>query len=441
MDERLAMPDLGPRIYKYIDDANQHHIETYIAHGGYEALRKALSMTRDELLAEVTEANIRGRGGAGFPLARKWSTIPRGATTIYLACNADESEPGTCKDREILENDPHQLVEAIAIYAYCVGIKQAYIYIRGEYRLAAERLTKAIQEARQHGFLGKSILGREGFDLDLWVHRGAGAYEAGEETALLDSLEGKRAQPRLRPPYYPTVMGLLNKPTPVNNVETIVNLIQVVKLGGAGYKAEGTATSPGTKLYCISGCVQRPGVYETSFNVTLRDLIYNYAGGLRDGRTLKAVIPGGASVPWLTPEQIDVVMDFDSLRAVKTDLGSAGCMVLDDTVCAVGAALNLVHFFAHESCGKCTPCREGTRWMEQILWRIEHGEGYPGDVDLLLDVAGNIGGRSFCLLGDSSAVPVQSSIALFREEYVRHIVEHRCPVRGGHPLSSSRRPH
>ena len=432
---------MGPRIYKYIADPNQHRIETYIDHGGYQALRKALSMSREDLVQWVADANIRGRGGAGFPLARKWSTIPQGATTIYLACNADESEPGTAKDREILENDPHQLLEAIAIYAYAVGIRQAYIYIRGEFRLAAERLESAIREAREHGFLGENILGRDGFHLEVYVHRGAGAYICGEETALIESLEGKRGQPRLRPPYYPTVMGLLNRPTAVNNVETIVNLVHLVNLGVEEYKKAGTPTSPGTKLYPISGHVKRPGVYEAPFSVTLRELLYNYAGGIRNGNRLKAVIPGGASVPWLTEKDLDTVMDFDSVRAAKSDLGSAGIMVMDETVCAVDAALNLVHFFAHESCGKCTPCREGTRWMEQILWRIQHGQGRQGDVELLLDICENIGGRSFCLLGDSSVVPVRSSIALFRDEYDRHISEKRCPFNQEHPLSSDEPPH
>jgi NADH-quinone oxidoreductase subunit F len=439
--DKQAVPQMGPRIYKYIAHPNQHRLETYLEHGGYQALRKALNMPREELVAWVNEANIRGRGGAGFPLGRKWGTIPKGATTIYLACNADESEPGTCKDREILENDPHQLIEAMAIYAYAVGIRQAYIYIRGEFRLAAERLEAAIREAREHGFLGRNILGREDFSLDIWVHRGAGAYICGEETALIESLGGKRGQPRLRPPYYPTVMGLLNRPTPVNNVETIVNLVHLVNLGVEAYKSVGTSTSPGTKLYPVSGHVKRPGVYEAPFSVTLRQLIYDYAGGIRNGNRLKAVIPGGASVRWLTEKDLDVVMDFDSVRAAGSDLGSAGIMVMDETVCAVDAALNLVHFFAHESCGKCTPCREGTRWMEQILWRIQHGEGRPGDIELLEDVASNIGGKSFCLLGDSSVVPVQSSIALFRDEYERHIAEKRCPVAQEFPLSSPEPPH
>ncbi|MGQ9699455.1 MAG: complex I 51 kDa subunit family protein, partial [Armatimonadota bacterium] len=330
------------------------------------------------------------------------------------------------------------LIEAIAIYAYAVGIRQAYIYIRGEFRLAAERLQSAISEAKQHGFLSETTLG---FDLEICVHRGAGAYICGEETALIESLEGKRGQPRLRPPYYPTVMGLLNRPTAVNNVETIVNLVHLVNLGVDEYKKAGTPTSPGTKLYPISGHVKRPGVYEAPFSVTLRELLYNYAGGIRNDNKLKAVIPGGASVPWLTEDNLDTVMDFDSIRAAGSDLGSAGIMVMDETVCAVDAALNLVHFFAHESCGKCTPCREGTRWMEQILWRIQHGQGRPGDVELLLDVCENIGGRSFCLLGDSSVVPVRSSIKLFREEYDRHIAERRCPFNQEHPLSSDEPPH
>ncbi len=438
---------LGPRIYRYIDDPDQYKIERYLENGGYQAIRKALEMDRPTLVDWVNRANIRGRGGAGFPMGRKWGTIPGWKPEaplnrpIYVVCNADESEPGTCSNREILENDPHQLIEAILIECYAVGSSTAYIYIRGEYRLGAERLELALKEARERGFVGRNIFGKEGVNIDIWVHRGAGAYICGEETALLDSLEGKRGQPRVRPPYFPTVMGYLNQSTVVNNVETIVNLVHVVNLGPEAYCSVGTETSPGTKLYCISGHVVRPGVYEAPFSVTLRQLIWDYAGGIANGRKFKTVIPGGASFQWLVEEHLDTVMGFDEVRAAGSNLGSAGIMVMDDTTCAVDAALNLVHFFAHESCGKCTPCREGTRWMEQIIWRIEHGRGRPGEIDLLLDICDNIGGKSFCLLGDSSVVPVQSSIRWFREEWEYHIREKRCMVEKRYPLSDDYPPH
>lgn len=427
---------LGPRMFKYVDDPGQWKFDVATAHGAYEALKKAVSMPREELIATIAACQIKGRGGAGFPIDRKWGTIPKNATTIFYACNADESEPGTCSNREIVENDPHQLVEGLTIASYAVGAKTAFIYIRGEYRLGAERLVQALADAEKAGYVGKSVCGKQGLDIDIWVHRGAGAYICGEETALIESLEGNRGEPRLRPPYFPTVMGLTNKPTVVNNVETIIDLVHVVNLGPEKYKDRGTEANPGTKLYCMSGNLARPGVYEAPFNVTLRELIYTYAGGIPDGRKLKAVIPGGASFQWWTEEQLDVVMDIDSVRAAGSNLGSAGVMVMDDTVCAVDAALNLVHFFAHESCGKCTPCREGMRWLEQILWRIENGRGRPGEIDQLLDICSNIGGRSFCLLGDSGIVPVQSSIKLFREEYEHHIQHKKCTVTQRHKLSA-----
>ncbi|HEY3282075.1 MAG TPA: NADH-quinone oxidoreductase subunit NuoF [Armatimonadota bacterium] len=427
---------LGPRLYRYTDDADQWRLETYLKHDGYQGLKKALEMGREAATAWVADANIRGRGGAGFPMARKWGTIPKTATTIYLTCNADESEPGTCSNREILENDPHQLLESMLIEAFCVGVRDAYIYIRGEYRLGAERLLAAVEEARAAGYLGDGVLGTD-FNCNIWVHRGAGAYICGEETALIESLEGKRGQPRIRPPYFPTVMGLKDKPTVVNNVETICNLAHLFRLGGPDkFKEIGTQTSTGSKLYCISGHVKNPGVYETTFQVTMRQLIWDYAGGMLDeAHPLKAVIPGGASFQWWTQDQLDVIMDFDSVRAAGSNLGSAGVMVMDDTTCAVDACLNLVEFFAHESCGKCTPCREGTHWLVEILHRIEHGEGRPGDPDLLLDICENIGGRAFCLLGDSAIVPVQSSIQLFRDEYEYHIREKKCLAHQRYRLS------
>ncbi len=419
---------VGPRLFHSIDVPNQHTLVTYEANGGYQALRKGLNMGRADLVNAVKAAAIRGRGGAGFPMGNKWGTIPPGSTTIYITCNADESEPGTCSNREILERDPHQLVEAMILCAFALEhVRTCYIYIRGEYRLGAERLVQALADARAKGYLGKNILG-SGFDLDIWVHRGAGAYICGEETALIESIEGKRGQPRLRPPYFPTVMGITNKPTVVNNVETIINIIPVVLYGADGYKAYGTEKSPGTKLYCMSGHLKRPGVYEAPFDVTLRQLIDDFCGGMLDDRKFKTAIPGGASMQWFSESQLDTVMAFDEVRAAGSNLGSAGCMVMDETTCAVDAALNLVHFFAHESCGKCTPCREGTRWMEQIIWRIEHGDGRPGEVDQLLDITDNMEGKCFCLLGESAIVPVQSSIKLFRDEWDHHVTHKRCTV-------------
>jgi NADH-quinone oxidoreductase subunit F len=432
---------VGPRLYHYVDVPNQWNIETYEKNGGYAALRKALAMDRPQLVDWIKAASIRGRGGAGFSMGNKWGTIPPGSPVIYITCNADESEPGTCSNREVLEKDPHQLIEAMIICAYALqNVRSCYIYIRGEYRLGAERLNEAVRQARQKGYLGQNIMGT-GFDLDIWVHRGAGAYICGEETALIESLEGKRGQPRLRPPFFPTVMGLTNKPTVVNNVETIINAIPVVLYGPDGYKAYGTEKSPGTKLYCMSGHLNRPGVYEAPFTVTLRQLIYDFAGGIRNGHQFKTLIPGGASFQWFTEDQLDTVMGFDEVRAAGSNLGSAGIMVMDETTCVVDAALNLVHFFAHESCGKCTPCREGTRWLEQIIWRIEHGQGRPGEVDQLLDITDNMDGKCFCLLGESAIVPVRSSIALFREEWDYHVTHKKCMVDRDYRMSSVEPPH
>ena len=432
---------VGPRLYHNLDIPGQHGIETYEANGGYAAMKTGLAMERSALVDMVKAAAIRGRGGAGFPMGNKWGTIPPGAATIYITCNADESEPGTCSNREILERDPHQLVEGLILCAYALkNVRTCYVYIRGEYRLGYERLMKALAEARAKGYVGKNILG-SGFDLDIWVHRGAGAYICGEETALIESLEGKRGQPRLRPPFFPTVMGLMNKPTVVNNVETIVNILPVVNLGADGYKSWGTEKSPGTKLYCMSGHLKRPGVYEAPFTVTLRQLIYDFAGGMRNDRKFKTLIPGGASFQWFTEEQLDTVMGFDEVRAAGSNLGSAGIMVMDETTCAVDACLSLVHFFAHESCGKCTPCREGTRWMEQMIWRIENGQGRPGEVDQLLDITDNIDGKCFCLLGESSIVSVRSSIKLFRDEWDHHVTHKKCAVERDYRLCGKGAPH
>lgn len=423
----------GPLLFRYINDPEQHKIKRYMEHGGYTALRKALKeLTPEEVTKEIATANLRGRGGAFFPTARKWSLMPAGVYPRYVVANADESEPGTCKDRQIMERDPHQLVEGLILAAYCVGAEQVYIYVRWEFELCAERLNQAIRDAYEAGFLGKGILGSK-FNCDMAVHRGAGAYICGEETALLDSLEGKRGQPRLRPPYFPAAKGYRSLPTALSNVETYCNVTHIVREGPQVFTQFGREKCPGTKLVCLSGHLRRPGVYEVPLGVPLREILYreDLGGGMRDGRTLKAVIPGGASMPILTPDKIDYPFDFEGMVEAGSMLGSAGVMVMDDTTCMVGAAMNLVHFFEHESCGKCTPCREGCPWLSQILHRIEFGHGRPKDIELLLSICNQMNGKCFCLLGESAIVPVRSAIQHWREEFEQHIAEKRCPFGDG----------
>jgi NADH-quinone oxidoreductase subunit F len=333
----------------------------------------------------------------------------------YICCNADESEPGTFKDHLLMERNPHLLIEGCAISCYAIGSKVAYIYIRGEFLHVQHILEAAIAEAYKAGYLGKNILGT-GFDCDVYMHRGAGAYEAGEETALIESLEGKRAQPRIKPPC----------PTAVNNVETLCNVPPIISRGVEWFTSLGPEKNGGPKLFCVSGHVARPGVYEATMNVTVRQLIYDYAGGIANGRKLKAVIPGGSSVPVLLPDQIDVVASFDGLAKAGTLLGSAGMIVMDDTTCMVWAAKNLLHFYRHESCGKCTPCREGCNWLLQMLDKIDRGEGTMRDIDLLMSVADNIAGKTLCAFGDAAATPVLTTIKQFRHEYEAHVTEGRC---------------
>ncbi len=371
-------------------------------------------------------SGLRGRGGAGFPTGMKWQFVDKKTTPRYIACNADESEPGTFKDHLLMERNPHLLIEGCAIGCYAIGAKTAYIYIRGEFLHVQEVLERAIDEAYARGFLGKNILG-SGFDCDVFVHRGAGAYEAGEETALLESLEGKRAQPRNKPPF-PAVVGLYGKPTAVNNVETLCNVPLIVRKGAEWYASVGPEKNGGPKLYCVSGHVKRPGVYEASMNITLRELIDGFAGGVRDGRTLKAVIPGGSSVPILMPDQLDTQASFDAIQKAGSLLGSAAIVVLDDTTCMVWLAENLLHFYRHESCGKCTPCREGTDWLHKILQRIERGEGQMQDLDLLSSISGNIAGKTLCAFGDAAVTPVLTTLKHFRHEYEAHIREGKCTL-------------
>jgi NADH-quinone oxidoreductase subunit F len=408
-------------------------IDVYLEHGGYAASRKALGELKPEQITEMVKAsNLRGRGGAGFPTGMKWSFLPKQtAKPVYLAVNADESEPGTFKDREIIEDDPHQLLEGIIITAYAIGCHTAYIYIRGEFAHGAQVLEEAIAEARARGFLGKNVLGT-GFDLDVWVHRGAGAYICGEETGLIESLEGKRAYPRIKPPF-PATHGLFGCPTIVNNVETLACVPHIVMRGAEWFKAIGPEKSPGPKLFCVSGHVVRPGTYELPMGTPLREIIYTHAGGIPNGRKLKGVIPGGASMPIFTPEEIDVPMDMDSVQKAGSFLGSAGIMVMDDSVCMVWTAMVLERFFHHESCGQCTPCREGTGWLHKVLVDLEEGSASPRDVDLLLNIAGNMMGNTICALADASAMPVRALVTKYRAEFEQHVALGRCPFRPEEP--------
>jgi NADH-quinone oxidoreductase subunit F len=417
---------MDPILTKYVRQANSHTLDFYRQHEGYDALKKALGQTPDSLIDLVKASGLRGRGGAGFPTGMKWQFVDKKIEPRYIACNADESEPGTFKDHLLMERNPHLLIEGCAIGCYAIGAKVAYIYIRGEFYHVQQVLEQAIADAYAAGFLGKNILG-SGFDCDVYVHRGAGAYEAGEETALLESLEGKRAQPRNKPPF-PAVVGLYNKPTAVNNVETLCNIPLIVARGAEFFAALGPEKNGGPKLYCVSGHVKRPGVYEASMSITLRELIDGHAGGVRDGRTLKAVIPGGSSVPILLPDQLDTQASFDAIQKAGSLLGSAAIVVLDDTTCMVWLAENLLHFYRHESCGKCTPCREGTDWLHKILRKIERGDGQLRDLDLLSSISANIGGKTLCAFGDAAVTPVVTTLKHFRHEYEAHIKAGHCPL-------------
>ncbi|HET7294224.1 MAG TPA: NADH-quinone oxidoreductase subunit NuoF [Vicinamibacteria bacterium] len=403
-------------------------IKVYEAAGGYQNLKKHLALSPDEIVEQVKRSALRGRGGAGFPTGLKWSFLPKDSPKPrYLVVNADESEPGTYKDRLIIENDPHQLLEACIVSAHAIRAKLCFIYIRGEFWQGIRTLEKAVAEAYAAGYLGKNILG-SGVDVDVVVHGGAGAYECGEETALLESLEGKRGQPRLKPPF-PATHGLYGCPTIVNNVETIACVPLILEKGPDWFAAQGTEKNGGPKLYCVSGHVSRPGTYEAGMGkITLRELIYDarYGGGIKDGRKLRAVVPGGSSTPVLTADEIDVAMDFDSIAKAGSMLGSAATIVMDDSVCMVWMAQKLTYFYKHESCGKCSPCREGTGWMLRLLERIEAGEGTEKDLDTLLGVTDSIGGKTLCPFGDAAIAPPQSTLKKFREEYEYHVREKRC---------------
>ncbi|GGK35434.1 NADH-quinone oxidoreductase subunit NuoF [Nocardia camponoti] len=421
---------LTPVLSKHWADPQSWTLDAYRATGGYEGLRAALNTDPDDVIATVKAAGLRGRGGAGFPTGMKWSFIPQGpgpdgvTKPHYLVVNADESEPGTCKDIPLMLASPHTLIEGVIIASYAIRANTAFIYVRGEVVPVLRRLQAAVAEAYAAGYLGRDIAG-SGFDLELIVHAGAGAYICGEETALLDSLEGRRGQPRLRPPF-PAVAGLYACPTVVNNVESIASVPSIMRNGVDWFRSMGTEKSPGFTLYSLSGHVARPGQYEAPLGITLRELL-DYAGGVRAGHTLKFWTPGGSSTPIFTAEHLEVPLDYEGVAAAGSMLGTKALQIFDDTTCVVRAVLRWTEFYAHESCGKCTPCREGTYWLVQLLKRLEAGEGTEGDLDKLADIADNINGKSFCALGDGAASPIFSSLKHFREEYLDHQRNGGCP--------------
>ncbi len=398
-----------------------------LQHGGYEGARKALSMEPSQVVDEVLRSNLRGLGGAGFPTGRKWTFVPKNTDKPkYLAVNADEAEPGTFKDRYILEWDPHRLIEGIIICCWAVGIHTAYIYIRGEYVRPFERIQQAVDDAYAAGILGPKVLGTD-FQLDLYVHRGAGAYICGEETGLLESLEGKKGWPRLKPPF-PAVVGLFGCPTVINNVETLSHLPKIIQNGGQWFADLGVERNGGTRLFALSGCVNRPGVYELPMGTPLRELIFEHGGGIPGGKKLKAVIPGGTSAAVLKADEVDIPLTFDALAKARSMLGSGAVIVMDEDVCMVKALHNIEHFFAHESCGQCTPCREGTAWVYRILSRIVAGEGLRSDLETLRHLASNMSGTSICALCEGAAAPVRSFLEKFPEEFEYYVTHRRSMV-------------
>ena len=403
-------------LLRHRDVPDIHQIDVYLAHGGYGALATALrKLSADDVREEVRAAGLRGRGGAGFPTGVKWGFCPKGVRPTYVVVNADESEPGTFKDRELIEKNPHQLLEGIALCSYAVGAETAYIYGRGEFRSPFRGLQTAIDEAYAKGWLGRNIQGSD-FSLDIYAHLGAGAYICGEETALLESLEGKMGQPRSRPPF-PAQVGLYGKPTVINNVETLANVPPIIANGAQWYRGFGTEKSPGTKIFCLSGHVARPGNYELPLGASLRTLIEECGGGVPGGKAIKGILPAGASAPVLPGDNLDILMDYESMQAAGSMLGSASFIVMDETVDMVWAAAKMTHFFEHESCGKCSPCREGTYWMDKIYHHMLAGRGRPGDTELLLSITDQMEGNCFCLLGEFAIFPVRGTIERFRDEY------------------------
>jgi NADH-quinone oxidoreductase subunit F len=426
---------MEPVLTARVGTKDSRSIETYLADGGYAALRKALMMTPEQVTEEVKKSGLRGRGGAGFPCGMKWGFIPKdtGGKPIYLLCNADESEPGTFKDRLLMEEDPHQVLEGVAVSAYAIKCKLAYIYIRGEFWDGARILEKAIDEARAKGFLGTNVLG-SGHEIDIVVHRGAGAYICGEETGLIESLEGKRGQPRIKPPF-PAVYGVFGCPTIVNNVETLACVVHIVNRGAEWFSKIGrNEKNTGPKLYCLSGHVNRPGVYEAPMGLPLKELIYGeqYGQGMKGGKKIKAVIPGGASAAMLTAADVeDCPLDFDGVAAKGSMLGSAAIVVMNEDTDIVDAATNLAKFFAHESCGQCTPCREGVPWLHRVLLRVNAGEGREEDLDLLLRISNQMAnGMTICVFADAAIAPVLSSVGKFRDEFI-------AKVRAGRPAPAA----
>ncbi|MDI6779130.1 MAG: NADH-quinone oxidoreductase subunit NuoF [Bacteroidota bacterium] len=407
--EKILLPE--------IPDLNK--IEVYEQRNGYSAFKKALAMEPDDIIAEVKKSGLRGRGGAAFPTGLKWSFIPKGNDKPkYLCANGDEGEPGTFKDRQIFEYNPHLFIEGCLIASFAMGIKTTYVYIRGEYKKWIDILQTAIDEAYTKNYIGENILGTS-FSTDIYIHRGAGAYICGEESSLMNSIEGERGYARVRPPF-PAQVGLWGNPTNVNNIETLSCVPSIIQNGGEWFSKIGAPTHPGTILFGISGHVNKPGVYELPTGVLLTDLIHNYAGGVRENKKIKAVIPGGSSVPWLLGDELEGVrMDLDSLKAAGSAIGTGGVIVMDEDTDVLKVLKRISHFYHHESCGQCTPCREGTGWMEKILDRFIRGEGTMSDIELLLDVANNIEGNTICALGDAAAWPVQSVIKKFRDEFER----------------------
>jgi NADH-quinone oxidoreductase subunit F len=406
-------------LFDRIDEPGLNTLEVYQRRGGYEALRKALATTPAEVLDSISKSEIRGRGGAGFQMGKKASFLPHGHMDKYLVCNADESEPGTFKDREIMQKNPHMLIEGIAIATFAAEINRAFIYIRGEYELQADILEAAIAEAQRAGFIGERILGSD-HSFSLVLHRGAGAYICGEETGLLDSLEGKRGNPRLKPPF-PAIEGLYHGPTLINNVETLATVPAIIEMGGEDYAKLGTEGSTGTKLVSVSGDVQRPGNYEIELGIPSREIIYGLAGGPPEGREVKFWFPGGSSAPVLTKDDLDVPYDFDAMAKAGSMLGSGAIIVADDSRSVLDVALKVAKFYAHESCGKCVPCREGTNWTHKMLERIQSGEATPMDLDIMASVQEQIIGNCLCVLGDAMAMPLGSMVEKFRDEFEAEI--------------------
>jgi NADH-quinone oxidoreductase subunit F len=427
-----------PVISKRWGIENSTKIDVFLQNGGYQALDKALKqMTPESIIDEMKKSNLRGRGGAGFPTGMKWSFVPKDSPKAkYVICNADESEPGTCKDRPLMEMDPHQLIEGMVIAGRAIASHQGFIYIRGEYRYVLDIVQGAITEAYERGYLGKNILG-SGFDYDLLIHTGAGAYECGEESALMESLEGKRGYPRIKPPF-PAVVGLYGCPTIINNVETLSAVPAIILGGGEAYANLGTPKNGGTRLLCVAGHVNKPGIYEIPLGMNMKEFIYGMAGGITGGKKLKAVIPGGSSCPLLTTDEIDIPMDYDSVAKAGSMLGSGGMVVMDEDTCMVDMARRIMHFYAHESCGWCIPCREGTTWLRKMLERLHAGYGREQDIDMLSELSKNILGRSFCPLGDAAAMPTISIVQKWRNEFEDHL-HGRCAYKSAEAVLAGSR--